>query len=191
MRKFIASSVLILLFNLFSGTAFAGKHDVCKPFKDSKGLYGLCTAYQNAYNRGDEEAMADLFANWLEKAGGDGSDLPNAPISNVPEPAPDEVACPCWDADSLDAATAGKYGVFCVNSEGFDEAFYEANDPYLFAGYDGLTPSSRCVLQALNVSIMVEDLTAEEEVACRAGVQTMQLSQVDDVPVFAEGCVNF
>ena len=95
MRKIITSAILIMLFSMFSGSVFAGKdkaEDPCKEFK-GQGLYGLCTAFQNALANEDQEAMDDIFDAWSKKVGDDGEpELPGYPYGDDDI----ELACPCW-----------------------------------------------------------------------------------------------
>ena len=59
MRKIITSTVLILLFSLFSSSVFAGDVSDCKEVKGQKALYGLCVAYWNANEK--NQAKIDLL----------------------------------------------------------------------------------------------------------------------------------
>ena len=91
MRKIILSAVILMLFGMFSGSVLAGKVEVCEEIKKDpayKGLYGLCNAYWNA----DEKGQEKILQNWEKKAGPDGPPMPGL------EP---EVSCPCWNADVL------------------------------------------------------------------------------------------
>jgi hypothetical protein len=95
MRNIITYSVFVMLFSMFSGSVFAGQYQECEPFKGMKRLYGLCNAYQNAFNAGDEESMADILANWDKWATDDTPVLPNSPVGTK-QPAAFYLECPCW-----------------------------------------------------------------------------------------------
>ncbi len=75
MRKVISLGLLALTFSLFSGQLLAGKIEACELIKKDpayKGLYGLCNAYWNA----NENARAQILANFEEKAGPGGPGMP-------------------------------------------------------------------------------------------------------------------
>lgn len=97
MRNVITCSILVLLFSLVSGSAFAEDYETCEDFKKDetfKGAYGLCNAYEQA----DEEGKLDIFRNWEKKFGTDGPRLPGHPYEEIVI-----LECPCWagltDAD--------------------------------------------------------------------------------------------
>lgn len=90
MRNVITSSVLILLFSLFSSSVFADVSD-CKDVKGQKALYGLCVAYWNA----NEKNQAKILAKFEKKSGGLGMPGLDIPVEdNREDPTP--VFCPCW-----------------------------------------------------------------------------------------------
>ncbi len=81
MRKIISLGLFALMLSIFSGQIFAGNAEICDPLKldpNTKKLYGLCVAYQNA-NENAKIAFADAF---FERAG---FDVPGSGFS-----------CPCW-----------------------------------------------------------------------------------------------
>ena len=119
MRKVITSSVLFMLFCMFSGVAFAGKVAVCEEIKHDpayKGLYGLCNAY---YNAETEKARGRILENFYKKAGPEG---PGMPGLDETEEAP---VCPCWADGQIDlGATPDPFGCQVVGT-------------FAFASYDG------------------------------------------------------
>lgn len=119
MRKIITSSVLILLFSLFSGSVFAGKIEACENIKHDpayKGLYGLCNAYWNA----NENAQDKILAKFEKKAGPDGPGMPG-----LVDPEPEPVVCPCWAEGQIDIGVEPDiYGC-------------QVLDSFAFASYDG------------------------------------------------------
>jgi hypothetical protein len=118
MRKLITSSIFILLMGLGASAAYAGQYEVCDPFKKTK-LYGTCNAYQNAYEQGDIDTMADLYANWLKKAGPDDI-LPNSPDDVV------DTVCPCWANGELEyAVNPFDYEITDFGASVFVGAFFE------------------------------------------------------------------
>lgn len=119
MRKIITSSVLILLFSLFSGSVFAGKIEACENIKHDpayKGLYGLCNAYWNA----NENAQDKILAKFEKKAGPDGPGMPGLD-DTVPEP----VACPCWVDGELDFPVTYSWFAFDYSASAPSLALYE------------------------------------------------------------------
>ena len=97
MRKFITSSVFILLFILFSGSVFAGDVSDCDEVRGQKGLYGLCVAYWQA-NPKHKEKFRTKFK---EKSGG--MEIPGVDpvVQEDPDAQGDDgetnpVVCPCW-----------------------------------------------------------------------------------------------
>ena len=104
MRKIITSTVLILLFSLFSSTVIADVSD-CKEVKGQKALYGLCVAYWNA----NPKQQAKFLAKFDKKSGGmpmPGTELPVEEDPIFPDENGDEqtevVVCPCWANGEID-----------------------------------------------------------------------------------------
>lgn len=99
MRKIISLGLFALMLSIFSSQVFAGKVYFCEEEKDelkSQGLYGLCNAYWNADN---ENARAQILANFVKKAG---TSLDDPGMPGWEPVVPDqEVTCPCWDFDTL------------------------------------------------------------------------------------------
>lgn len=119
MRKVITSSVLFMLFSMFSGVAFAGKVAVCEEIKHDpayKGLYGLCNAYWNA----NETARDRILAQFYKKAGPEGPGMPG-----LDEPEADPVVCPCWAEGQIDLGVTP------------DPFSCQVMDTFAFASYDG------------------------------------------------------
>ena len=101
MRKLLTSSILILMFSLFSGAVLAGDKGVCdeneyggKKALQKAGVYGLCVAYQNA-DDADKPAIADKF---FERFG-------DVVPGLIPE---QDFFCPCFE--SLDFEKLCSYG---------------------------------------------------------------------------------
>jgi hypothetical protein len=157
MRKIITSAVLILLFSMFSGTAFAGKVQVCEDIKNNpayKGLYGLCNAYWNA----DDTEKPEILDNWDKKAGPGGPSMPGL----LP------ATCPCWpdgiasvcdlgvqmpnlaggtvrfvNNDTLVSTVFGTNGASCAN---FKQDYWSSVMwDVVFFSLDGPDESSACV----------------------------------------------
>lgn len=140
MRKIITSSVLILLFSLFSGQVFAGKIEACENIKHDpayKGLYGLCNAYWNA----NEKAQDKILAKFIKKAG------PGGPVMPGLEPV---VICPCWANGELDSAVFPYdyqvFGTFAFASYdvGGNQFFVDAN----YCGHIDITVSPPILAEA-------------------------------------------
>ena len=182
MRKFITFAFLFMLFSMVSGSVFAGKYEDCVDFKGDKRLYGLCNAYQNALFNEDEDAMADIFRNWEKYVDENGEpQLPNHDYGSV--------ECPCWTAEILADATAGKQGVFCASSATHDEANYFNNAPFFEAGlFD--EASGYCVMELGYASVALL-ISAEEAQLCRAGVQVLQDSTDESGNFVFPPCLEF
>jgi hypothetical protein len=173
MRNIITYSVFVMLFSMFSGSVFAGQYQECEPFKGMKRLYGLCNAYQNAFNAGDVDAMADIYANWKKWA--PDVDLPNSPDTRTePLPEPSEVACPCTDGmDTTEwgitvscsgDGIVGLYGMFVVPETNFSTDFYALDEA---EGYTcGLMQSPAIFLEFGN-------MTYGEFDACMSQLETL------------------
>ena len=105
MRKVISLGLFALMLSIFSSQVFAGKIADCEDIKKDpayKGLYGLCNAY---WNEDDEDARAQILANFVKKAG-TSLDEPGMPgwkpvVPDLPDLPDQEVTCPCWDFDTL------------------------------------------------------------------------------------------
>ena len=196
MRTYFAFLFVALCAFAFSSPAFAGKYEEdCGVFRGEKRLYGLCIAYQNALYHEDEEAMADIFANWQKWVDENGEpQLPNHPYDDGEEP-----ECPCWTADDLEKWTAGLGGVYCVSAADFDRIAYN-NDfrPDLYAGVKRLTTADYECSVSLSTGGLIFAATFEESEICRAGLEVLRASTWDDdgdpntdeVPVF-ETCIEF
>ena len=119
MRKVITSSVLFILFSMFSGAAFAGKVAVCEEIKHDpayKGLYGLCNAYWNASN---DDARLRILENFYKKAP-KGVEMPSPFV-----PKTKTAVCPCWPDGQIDIGAIP------------DPMACQALDDFAFASYDG------------------------------------------------------
>ena len=117
MRKYFVFLAVFFGLAALSSPALAGKYDDdCAVFKGEKRLYGLCTAYQNALVNEDEEAMADIFANWQKWVDEDG--MPQLPGHDYGQE--EEPVCPCWSESDLDLIAALMLLACEVN---FDGAF--------------------------------------------------------------------
>ena len=99
MRKNILKGLFGLFLVSMSTLAFAGNVEDCEFLKGdqySKGLYGLCIAFNNTDN---EQARGRIRDNFAKKAVGD--DDPEF----IPGDEPDVLTpCPCWDYSDLAAA---------------------------------------------------------------------------------------
>ena len=118
MRKFLVSSVLVLVTGAFAGNVFAGKIEACEAIKSNpvyKGLYGLCNAYWNA----DENARPGILENFYRKAGPKGPDMPG-----LNDPVPQPVVCPCWPEGEIDIGVV------------HDVMGCEVTDTFAIASYD-------------------------------------------------------
>ena len=182
MRKFTFFLVPVILLILMAVPAFAGDKSICTPFKKGEpnylpGLYGLCVAYQNA----DEDGKQDIFKNWQKKVGEDGlPQLPGFPYPEEPgdgDPPVDEneiVACPCWSAEHLLAATC-QYNLTSSFVDGFfDFAQYDSGNVLFVADAtsDVMQPNGSCLYQNAYdpESNALLSVTVEESETCHADV---------------------
>jgi hypothetical protein len=182
MRKLITSSVIILLFAMFSGSVFAGKHAVCEDFKKSKRFYGLCNAYQNALAHEDLEAATNIFQNWSKFVDEYGDpQLPNhayedeLPSEDDPLPGEEQVPeCPCWSIEDMrvaacnykqmdDALVYPGFGAFVQYDDG-EVVFKTMADTEPFCAYQDYYSS----IQTGDVLI-----SHEQYRTCEAGIDLM------------------
>ena len=97
MRKVISLGVLALLLSVLASPVSAGSKETCKDLKGaSKGLYGLCVAYQNAADGISKERIMGNF----NRRALDGEVMPPNDSKK-----PDIVECPCWSNEDLVRAT--------------------------------------------------------------------------------------
>lgn len=171
MRKFITSTVFIVLFSMVSSQVIAGQYPECDQFKKDKeypgqyipGLYGLCNSYQDALANEDQEAMDDIFRTWEKKVGED--ELPKLPG----HPYPQEVTCPCWDVDDIADASALGIPQSCketVDGTGNEFAIYSAD----INGYQFDVDSGFCFYLPPDSVGKLAFTSLEEEAACRADI---------------------
>jgi hypothetical protein len=98
MRKLISLGILALLLSMLASPVSAGDKGICMELKDdSKGLYGLCVAYQNTE---DGSAKEKIMGNFTRRAR-NGETMPIV----VDPKKPEIVACPCWNNEDLLRAT--------------------------------------------------------------------------------------
>ncbi len=170
MRKIVTSSVFILLFAMFSGSAFAGKIEACEAIKhnpDYKGLYGLCNAYWNA----DENAREKILSRFEKKSGGmvmPGLDLPVE--DELPtETEEDPVVCPCWPNGEIDQRLAAE-AFYCENPGNYMFASYDFDA--LLYGVDSMGEAS-CEFSNLETGVIHFNLSTDERAACAADMMAL------------------
>jgi len=175
MRKIITSSVLILLFSLFSGQAFAGKVEACELIKHDpayKGLYGLCNAYWNA----DENAQEKILAKFVKKAGPDGPGMPG-----LDDPEPEPIECPCWTEEYMLVAACSHTLTFADTGGPLEVAQFDFGD--LLFLVDDFDLNGSCLYQSAydpeNSAWL--PTTAEENQTCRAAISTLANSDLLDL----------
>lgn len=105
MYRIFSRGLFTLVFFFFANQALAdpadGACEILNELDASPGLYGLCVAYHNA----NENAQARILENYLKKMGEGDPGMPGL------------ASCPCWDAESLDQATAGLTLFNCGTTE--------------------------------------------------------------------------
>ena len=174
MRKVISLGLCALMFSLVSGQVFAGNVDECEKLANniySKGLYGLCIAYHNA---GNDNARERILANYEKKAGPNDPPMPGA-----------GVACPCWDADHLAAASLNGIPSACLNSDegpgqtfSIDLALYNAPPAY----YQFISNPDGCFRVDPDTGGTAAQYASDDErTMCVAGIQTLIEDDFDGI----------
>ena len=200
MRKTISLGLFALMLSIFSSQVFAGKIAVCEDIKDNpdyKGLYGLCNAY---WNEDDEDARAQIYANFVKKAGPEGQPMPE-PDAKKPE----DVTCPCWDFNILKQYVVSSclsptfsYPDQTDNETGFDVAWFgnSSISVEVWAGYitDGYIPmetgiAKECYTNTLmgEGKVFYKNTSDDEDLACRLNV----LDLIAVPPPLPEECDNY
>ena len=187
MRKIISLGLFALMLSIFSNQVFAGKNAVCedngkKDELKSLGLYGLCNAYWNADNAGNENAKAKILANFEKNAGTaiGGPGMPGLESLAFEQ----DFFCPCWDTlaeadiakDSpallciIDNTTFEPIGdtlTFAQSAQGYFQGFNVRTSACRYDDYFTDSIGNRTTF----VEIVLTDLTEDEEVACRLDIE--------------------
>ena len=117
MRKLISLAAIATLLGMLASPVMAGQEesDICEPLKDAtKGLYGLCIAYNNTSSESNRARIEQKYENLRQ----DG----DPPLPGAESP------CPCWTQAELDGSD-GSMALGCtiveaVEGENGDGAVY-------------------------------------------------------------------
>jgi len=181
MRKVVSLGLCALIFLTFTGIVVAGSVDDCDILKKKNvvppaeyvpGLYGLCVAWYNASENGDENAILRIEARYAAKSGGDS--IPGSGGSNPDVDPPFE--CLCWA--ELTESTLCDLGTPVVNTlVSVGEPGSEFEDVYegvvIFINSDGLPDTfgvpadlSECAHHINNEGIFESNLSTTQGVDC-------------------------
>lgn len=192
MRKFSLFIFSICLITLFSTTVYANKpadsedpseQDICAPLKEdgvTKGLYGLCIAYQASGNQ-------SVLDNYNKKKGPSDPQMPGT--GDEPTIL---LSCACWNTLTIDEIGADQENVppsACFLGPSFDLISYENLDnPEATVSEILAATYGYCSYYNSSTQVSVENgsLTPEQEAECRLEILDLAVRDFGDF----ENCLD-